>query len=154
MKSAIAHAEKLTQRTVKNVYVDQGYKGHGIKGEMNVKIVGRIPKRATRAARKWMKRRASIEPTIGHLKADHRLNRNYLKGEKGDQANVVLAAAGYNLAKLLAWFCCAWKKWTQQTKKSHLMVTFFTTSCPTNHLDFVVKRTINQYSELRYHLFG
>lgn len=107
LKSALAHVEQLTSRPVKNVYVDQGYKGHGIKGEIKVKIVGRIPKRATRTARKWMKRRASIEPTIGHLKSDHRLSRNHLKGEAGDHANVVLAAAGYNLAKLLAWFYCA-----------------------------------------------
>jgi len=34
----------------------------------------------------------------------HRLSRNYLKTEAGDHANVVLAASGYNLAKLLAWF--------------------------------------------------
>ena len=70
--------------------------------------MGRIPKRATRATRKWMKRRASIEPTIGHMKSDHRLTRNHLKGVAGNQANVLLAAAGYNLAKLLAWFYCAW----------------------------------------------
>ena len=118
LKSALAHVESLTSRTVKSVYVDQGYKGHGIKGEANVKIVGRIPKRATRAARKWMKRRASIEPTIGHLKSDHRLSRNYLKGEAGDHANVVLAAAGYNLAKLLAWFYCACVLSARQRKQS------------------------------------
>ncbi len=46
----------------------------------------------------------AIEPIIGHLKSDHRLNRNHLKGKAGDRANVVLAAAAYNMAKLLAWF--------------------------------------------------
>jgi len=51
-----------------------------------------------------MKRRAAVEPIIGHLKSDYRLNRNYLKGKAGDHANVVLAAAAYNMAKLLAWF--------------------------------------------------
>ena len=110
LKGALAHVEKITQRPLKNVYVDGGYKGHGIKGDINVRLVGRIPKRATRTARKWMKRRAAIEPTIGHLKSGHRLSRNYLKGERGDHANVVLAAAGYNLAKLLTWFYCAWRK--------------------------------------------
>jgi hypothetical protein len=35
------------------------------------------------------------------------LNRNYLKGEAGDRANVILAASVYNLAKLLKWFYCA-----------------------------------------------
>jgi len=54
-----------------------------------------------------MKRRAAVEAVIGHLKSDHRLSRNYLKGDAGNQANVVLAAAGYNFAKLLAWIYCA-----------------------------------------------
>lgn len=71
-----------------------------------MQIVGKIPKRAKASLRRWMKRRAAIEPTIGHLKSDHRLNRNYLKGEVGDKANVILAAAAYNLAKLLAWSFC------------------------------------------------
>jgi len=44
-----------------------------------------------------MKRRAAVEPVIGHLKAEHRLGRNYLKGRDGDRINAVLAAAGYNL---------------------------------------------------------
>ena len=121
LEEVLKHIETVTQRSAKNVYVDQGYRGHGIKGTDNtgkVRIVGRIPKRATRSARHWMKRRASIEPTIGHLKSDHRLSRNYLKGEQGNQANVILAAAGYNFAKLLAWFYCAniksWQKLVQK----------------------------------------
>ncbi len=65
---------------------------------------GKIHKRATIALRKWMKRGAAVEPIIGHLKSDHRLNRNHLKGKAGDRANVVLAAAAYNMAKLLDWF--------------------------------------------------
>jgi IS5 family transposase len=50
-----------------------------------------------------MKRRAGVEPVIGHLKAGHRLDRNYLKGRAGDRANAVLAAAGYNFSLLLRW---------------------------------------------------
>jgi IS5 family transposase len=34
-----------------------------------------------------MKRRAAIEPTIGHLKAEHRLERNRLKGTQGNAIN-------------------------------------------------------------------
>ena len=48
-----------------------------------------------------MKRRAAIEFVIGHLKSDHRLSRNYLKGDEGNVANVILSAAEYSLAKLL-----------------------------------------------------
>ena len=50
-----------------------------------------------------MKRRAAVEPVIGHVKAEHRMGRNYLKGRDGDRANAVLAAAGYNFALLLRW---------------------------------------------------
>ena len=50
-----------------------------------------------------MKRRAAVEPVIGHLKAEHRLGRNYLKGRDGDRINAVLAAAGYNFSLLLRW---------------------------------------------------
>jgi IS5 family transposase len=41
---------------------------------------------------------------IGHLKDDHRMRRNYLKGRDGDRINAVLAAAGYNFSLLLRWF--------------------------------------------------
>jgi hypothetical protein len=50
-----------------------------------------------------MKRRAAVEPVIGHVKAEHRMDRNYLKGRLGDRINAVLAAAGYNFGLLLPW---------------------------------------------------
>jgi IS5 family transposase len=50
-----------------------------------------------------MKRRAAVEPVIGHVKAEHRMGRNYLKGRDGDRINAVLAAAGYNFSLLLRW---------------------------------------------------
>jgi IS5 family transposase len=50
-----------------------------------------------------MKRRAAVEPVIGHVKAEHRMGRDYLKGREGDRANAVLAAAGYNFKLLMCW---------------------------------------------------
>jgi transposase, IS5 family len=50
-----------------------------------------------------MKRRAAVEPVISHVKAQHRMDRNYLKGRLGDRINAVLAAAGYNFGLLLRW---------------------------------------------------
>ena len=50
-----------------------------------------------------MKRRAAVEPVIGHLKVDHRMGRNYLTGQNGDCINAVLAAAGFNFHLLLRW---------------------------------------------------
>jgi transposase, IS5 family len=41
---------------------------------------------------------------IGHLKEDHRMGRNYLRGRDGDRINAILAAAGYNFRLLLRWF--------------------------------------------------
>ncbi len=41
---------------------------------------------------------------IGHVKAEHRKDRNYLKGRDGDRANAVLAAAGYDFSLLVRWF--------------------------------------------------
>jgi len=43
-----------------------------------------------------MKRRAAVEPVVGHLKAEHRMDRNYLKARDSDRINAVLASAGYN----------------------------------------------------------
>ena len=51
-----------------------------------------------------MKRRAAVEPVIGHVKDGHRMGRNHLKGRDGDRANAVLAAAGYNFSLLIRWF--------------------------------------------------
>ena len=47
-----------------------------------------------------MKRRAAVEPSIGHLKSEHRLERNRLKGTAGNQINAILAAAAMNFQKL------------------------------------------------------
>ena len=47
-----------------------------------------------------MKRRAAIEPCIGHVNGEHRMDRNRLKGTEGDQLNAILSAAGMNFRKL------------------------------------------------------
>ena len=48
-----------------------------------------------------MKRRAAIEPSIGHLKQEHRMERNRLKGTEGDKFNALLSAVGMNFRKLM-----------------------------------------------------
>jgi len=60
-------------------------------------------RRVTAPIRREMRRRAAVEPVIGHIKAEHRMGRNYLKGRDGDRINAVLAAAGYNFSLLLRW---------------------------------------------------
>jgi transposase, IS5 family len=111
---AIGQAERLSGQTPGDVMVDQGYRGHDYRGSAIVHVVRAIPKRATRALRRMLRRRAAIEPTIGHLKSGNRMNRNYLTGREGDQINAVLSAAGYNLRKLLRWLVFApmfWLRW-------------------------------------------
>jgi transposase, IS5 family len=52
-----------------------------------------------RKKRRKFRRRAAIEPVIGHLKTDHRMHQCYLHGEKSAQINALLAAAGWNFKK-------------------------------------------------------
>jgi IS5 family transposase len=98
----VAGLEALTGVTTSRIHVDKGYRGHNHTEKFRVWITGQV-RRVTKPIRREMKRRAAVEPVIGHLKAEHRLDRNYLKGRDGDRANPVLAAAGYNFALLLRW---------------------------------------------------
>ena len=82
-----------------------------------IALPGRALKRDTRyqrdKKRKQCRRRAAIEPIIGHLKSDYRMARNYLKGAIGDRINLLMAAAAWNLKQwLLAifWFFFPWRK--------------------------------------------
>lgn len=83
--------------------VDQGYRGRKKIGGTQIVSADGFKKKLTpyqrRKLKKQLRRRAAIEPLIGHLKSDFRLARNYLKGAIGDQMNVLLAATAYNLAK-------------------------------------------------------
>ena len=60
-------------------------------------------RRVTPQIKREFKLRAAIEPVIGHLKEHHRMGRNHLAHASGDAINAVLAAAGYNFRRLLAW---------------------------------------------------
>jgi IS5 family transposase len=51
--------------------------------------------------RKKFRRRAAIEPVIGHLKSEFRMGQNYLNGKNSPRINAMLAATGWNLKKLM-----------------------------------------------------
>ena len=55
----------------------------------------------TERERRLLKRRQAIEPIIGHLKADHRIDSCHLKGQTEDAIHAVLCAAGYKIKWLL-----------------------------------------------------
>jgi transposase, IS5 family len=67
-------------------------------------------RRNPRAIKKIMRRRSAVEPVIGRMKQDHRMGRNQLAHAAGDAINAVLAAAGYNFRRILAWlrFLLTW----------------------------------------------
>ena len=105
----------LTGVTPKRVHVDKGYRGHkqnlstfdpktmqSTRPPWRVYISGRKALKPHIA--KELKRRSAIEPVIGHMKSDHRLAKNHLKGTNGDRFNTKMAAIGYNFARIIAWF--------------------------------------------------
>ena len=100
---AVADIEAITGVEVQRIHVDKGYRGHNLPRKTRVWITGQV-RRVTRQIRREMRRRAAVEPVIGHLKAEHRMGRNYLRYRDGDRNNAVLAAAGYNFHLLLRWF--------------------------------------------------
>ena len=81
--------------------VDLGYRGVD-RDNPDVEIIHRGKyKSLTAQQRRWLKRRQAVEPAIGHLKSDHRMDRCWLQGQLGDALHAVLCAAGYNLRWLL-----------------------------------------------------
>jgi IS5 family transposase len=103
-------SEQLEQTTIvledtgkvpKQVIVDLGYRGV-YQANPTVEIIHRGKyKSLTAQQRRWLKRRQAIEPAIGHLKSDNRLDRCPLKGQLGDALHAVLCATGYNLRWLM-----------------------------------------------------
>lgn len=90
----------------REVVYDRGGKGQKQIGQTTVSTPdNRPPKRDTeyqkRKKRKKFRRRAAIEPLIGHLKSDFRMGQNYLHGTLSPQINAFLAAAGWNLKKMM-----------------------------------------------------
>ena len=100
LKSALLQVRRMTGSVIEEVFVDRGYRGHGVEGTA-VYISGQRRGIKTRRLRRSQKRRQAIEPVIGHLKSDGLLGRNYLKGTEGDQMNVTLSCAGHNLRLIL-----------------------------------------------------
>ena len=92
LKDALKKASQLSGNSIKEVYVDNGYKGHGCSKDSVVYVQGQKRKTLTRAIKKKLKRRSAVEPTIGHLKDDNRMKRNYLKGTEGDKLNANLCS--------------------------------------------------------------
>lgn len=99
----IDQVAKLTGTAVKRAYVDRGYRGHRIERDGLDITLSQTRGIKSPTIRHEMRRRAGIEPVIGHLKDDGHLERNHLAGTDGDAINAILCAAGHNLRLLARW---------------------------------------------------
>lgn len=100
----LEQVEDLLGRLPETALVDRGCKGRKSILGVNIKIPGSGKGKTAyqkRKERERFRRRASIEPIIGHIKQDHRMLRNYLKGVEGDMINTLLAGAAFNMMKML-----------------------------------------------------
>ncbi|KXK42410.1 MAG: transposase IS4 family protein, partial [Bacteroidetes bacterium OLB11] len=93
-------------RVPRTATVDRGYRGHIQIGDTLIQIPKpfndkKQSKYRQQKLKKSFKRRAAIEPVIGHLKADNRLSRNFYKGIFGDNINVMLSAAAFNFKRMM-----------------------------------------------------
>jgi transposase, IS5 family len=104
LAGVIPAIEQLVGNTIERLHADAGYRGHNAPPDYKFKIyTSKQKRRVTPQIKREMRRRAAVEPVIGHLKEDHRMDRNYLAHREGDLNNAVLAAAGYNFRRLIRW---------------------------------------------------
>jgi len=109
LPQVLRHITESRGQTVKQAVCDRGYRGKSEVDGTQIILPKKPLKRDNRyqrdKKRKQCKRRAAIEPIIGHLKSDYRLSRNFLKGVAGDQVNLLMAATAWNLKQwLIAFF--------------------------------------------------
>jgi IS5 family transposase len=111
LATVIPDLEQTIGASLARIITDAGYKGHHAPKEKRFKVYVAGQKRGlSPAIKRAFRRRAAVEPVIGHLKNEHRLGRNHLAHSTGDAINAVLAAVGYNFRRLLTWLAllCAW----------------------------------------------
>ena len=104
LAAVIPNMERLVGNTLERLHADAGYRGHNAPPDYQFSVyTSRQKRRLTPQIKREMRRRAAIEPVIGHLKNEHRMGRNYLHHSHGDANNAVLAAVGYNFRLLVRW---------------------------------------------------
>ena len=110
IQKSLEQVRRLTGKSIRRLAGDRGYRGRKEIDGTQILIPNAPRAKDTYYQRikkhKLFCKRAGIEPTIGHLKADYRLGRNFYKGLVGDAINVILAAAAYNFKramKVLMW---------------------------------------------------
>ena len=118
IETTLQQTERMTGRRIENLAGDRGYRGTKQVGTTRI-LIPQAPKDKDsyyqkRKRHKLFCKRAGIEPTIGHLKSDYRLSRNFYKGVKGDAINIMLAAAAYNFKRAMNALLCLIKNITEK----------------------------------------
>jgi IS5 family transposase len=123
LKGALKQVKRLVGWEPQNAYCDKGYKGNPkqLQGTA-IHLANRRKSSMKPSEWRWFKRRSAIEPVIGHMKQDNRMNRNYLKGTDGDKINAILAACGFNFRKLLRAFL--WLLFKELERSKSIMLSF------------------------------
>ena len=104
LATVIPEMEALIGNTIERILADKGYRGHNAPPDYKFRVFTSGQKRRmTPKIKRELRRRSAVEPVIGHLKSDHRMDRNYLWHREGDATNAVLAAVGYNFRRLIRW---------------------------------------------------
>jgi IS5 family transposase len=102
LREILRHVEASRGKAVKQAVCDRGYRGKREVNGTRIILPGKALKRDSRyqkdKKRKQCRRRAAIEPIIGHLKSDYRLARNFLKGVIGDRINLLMAVSSMETA--------------------------------------------------------
>jgi IS5 family transposase len=110
LATVIPQMEAQIGASLSRIVADRGYRGHNASPDHKLKVYISGQRRGvTDAIKRDLHRRSAVEPVIGHAKSEHRMGRSFLKGSHGDAANAVLAAAGYNFRRLLAWLARLWR---------------------------------------------
>ncbi len=107
LQEVLTNATDNRTAPITEAICDRGYRGTKevtiAEHTIEISIPGTVLKKDTKAQKEVKKekfrRRAAIEPIIGHMKSDYRMARNYLKGFAGDEINLLLAASAFNLKK-------------------------------------------------------
>lgn len=106
LAEAISQVERFVGKAPLIATADRGYRGNTRIGDTLVQIPKpfngkKLSRYGQQKLRKSFRRRAAIEPVIGHLKTDHRLSRNFYKGIQGDNINIMLSAAAFNFKRMI-----------------------------------------------------
>jgi transposase, IS5 family len=93
----------LVGNTITRIFADKGYRGHHAPPDYKFRVFISGQKRGvTSAIKRQSRRRSAVEPVISHLKAEHRMGRNYLRHRRGD-------AARRRWRRLIRWLSILWR---------------------------------------------